>query len=212
MKYWSIQPDWKGKTAVIVCGGTSVTPEMLKMVRERRLPTIAVNSSYLAAPWADLLFFADHRWWDRELKERPKQIAAFKGRIVTVSQAAKGDRLLRLRRAQVGEEGLSPKNYCATVERTSMQAALNICLHRRAKRILLLGADNRDGPDGRAHHHAEYPWRRSQKGYTDKLANLEKAVEPLRRADIEVINCSPISTLPWWPRMTLEEALNEQGD
>jgi hypothetical protein len=204
MKVWNIPPDWDGEDAFIICGGTSVTQAMADRTQGRHV--IAINSSYQIAPHAEILFFADERWWTREYKERPKLLETFKGKIATTSRQAKGDRLLRLKRAKM-PPGIATSPDSVIVRRTSLHAALNICYHKRAGRIILLGADNRDGDNGRAHHHAEYPWKRIAGTWDTKLTDLAHTVEPLKAAGIEVINCSHISTLPWWPKQTLGQAL-----
>jgi hypothetical protein len=204
MKYWTITPDWDGEDAFIVCGGTSVTQAMVDHTRGKHV--IAINSSYAITPHAEILFFADERWWTREYKERPALLESFKGVIATTSRAAKGDRLVRLKRCKT-TPGLAPEPDSVVVRRTSLHAALNICYHKKVRRIILLGADNRDGDNGRAHHHEEYPWKRLARTWDMKVEDLVHTVEPLKAAGIEVVNCSHISTLPWWPKQTLGQAL-----
>lgn len=165
-QYWSIPKLWDGQTAYVVGGGPSVTPEMLASLQGRKV--ITVNMSYLATPWADWLFFADLRWWDREFAEREKQLRAFSGRIITTSTHV-GDRaptlgidvkLVKRITPQSIKTGLGVAPDTIAMERTSLQGALNLCYHFGVKRIALLGADNRDAPNGRIHWHGEYPWTR----------------------------------------------------
>lgn len=209
-QFWHIPPEWRDQTAIIICGGTSVTPDMISMVREAHakgeVKVIVINSTYLSVPWADMLFFADERWWKREREERPRKLEDFQGFIVTTSLAAKGGHLLRLRKVTpTVEHGLvTDRRDAVALQRTSLQGALNICHHKHVSRIILLGADNRDGPDGRAHFHEEYPWDRRKSTWSVKINQLQWSVLPLRRAGIEVYNASPISTLPWWPKRNLE--------
>lgn len=206
MAYWTVEPDWQGQDAFIICGGTSVTQRDVDLLRGQHV--IAVNSSYLKAPWAEMLFFADLRWWKRELDERIKEIESFQGIIVTTSRRASMDGMHRLKKGS--PPGLSPDRSTAVVERTSLHGALNICFHKAPRRILLLGADNRDGPDGRSHHHDEYPWSRRLLTWEHKQGNLSTTVKPLKKAGIPVINCSAISTLPWWPKVPLSEAIRSE--
>lgn len=210
MKFWHVPPEWRDQTAIILCGGTSVTPDTISAIRhihERGdAKVIVVNSTYQSAPWADMLFFADERWWSRELKERPLVLERFEGYAVTTSLAAKGDHLLRLRKITPTKEAglITDRRDSVALQRTSLQGALNVCYHEEVSRILLVGVDNRDGEDGRAHFHAEYPWARRKNTWKVKTDQLVHAVPHLKEAGIEVINCSPISTLPWWPKRSLE--------
>lgn len=205
MADWTITPDWKGEDAFIVAGGTSVTQEMVDSIKGRH--TIVVNSSYVRALWADILFFGDERWWTREVALSESKIGAFKGIIATTSKAAKGARLHRLKRIKP-PPGISNQPGAVVMERTSLQAAMNIAYHRQASRIILLGADNRDGDNGRIHHHAEYPWARHHKTWDVKAEQLQLAADPLERAGITVINCSKDSALDWWPYRPLADVLN----
>lgn len=197
---WVIQPAWKNKTAFILCGGTSVTPDMIEALRG--LNVIAVNMMYTKAPWAPYLFFHDKRWWNRERAERGKLLAAFPGQIVTTSRVSPGDNLLRLKHI-VPPPGIAHSPDTVAMSRTSGQAAINVAYHLGANRIVLVGMDNCNGPEGRAHCHDEYPWYRPKKTWLSKFNVLRHAVEPLAAAGVQVLNASPISALPWWPKVNL---------
>lgn len=206
MHWWHVAPEWAGETAFIVAGGTSVLDQDLSLLRGRRV--IVINSSYEAAPFADFLFFGDASWWDTHCR-RPA-LAAFAGRIVTVSVRCAGPRLLRLRR-QVPPPGLSLDRSCAVSERTSLQGAINLAIHLGVKRIVLLGADMRRADDGRSHHHAPHP-RPNKPGnrtWDIQMGQLRLAVEPLRQLGIEVVNTSPITRIDWWPRAELAACLTQ---
>lgn len=206
MAYWTIKKDWVGETCFIVGGGTSVTQAALDSIKGRGR-CIVVNSSYRSVLWADILFFADERWWTREVSLPDNKIGSFRGVIATTSRAAKGERLHRLHRYKP-PPGLIARPDSVVMERTSVQGALNIAYHKGVARIVLLGVDNRDGDDGRIHHHDEYPWPRHRLTWDVKSTQLSLAALKLKHEGIEVLNCSPISTLAFWPRVSLEEVLN----
>lgn len=203
--YIRIAPEWGGMDVFIIAGGTSVDPKQVKRLRGRpNTITIAVNSSYQIAPWADLLFFADDRWFKREMKERPAELTKFKGRILTTSIHVKDPRLEKLKKvAPTKAVPLATDRGTIAIERTSVHACLNICLHAKAARVVLIGVDNRDGDNGRIHHHDEYPWPRRHSTWDVKRKQLQLVVDPLREAGIQVLNASPISTLEWWPKIDL---------
>jgi hypothetical protein len=209
IKYWTVAPKWKGQPAFIIAGGTSVTPEMLEMVRGRNV--IAVNQSYQKALWAPIMFFADQRWWVREARERPDQLRAFKGIISTTSRQAKdlqgARRLLRLRRISP-EDVVPEKPNIVRLRRTGLLSAMDICYHRGASEIILLGADNRDGDDGRAHHHEEYPWPRPKNSWDVKVEDFRKGAKSFKDVGLPITNCSPITTLRFWPVRPLGEVLD----
>lgn len=207
---YRIPPAWAGLDAFVICGGTSVVPDLVQRLRERPgARVMVINSSYLIAPWADVLFYADERWIRREMKERPQELAAFGGDIMTIDSHCRIERAKLLRRTMPKLSGINKDRGTVAMERTSLCGALNICYHKHARRIILVGADNRDGDNGRIHHHDEYPWPRKRTTWVVKEKELEKTVAPLEAARIEVINASPTSTLEMWPRVDFATWLEE---
>lgn len=207
MKYWSVAPEWRGETVFVVCGGTSVEAHLdgaglLACLAGRRV--VVINSSWARAPFADLLFFGDSRWWN----EHRKPLASFAGRIATVSAAARGDRLLKLRRV-IAPPSFAPEPDRAAMRHTSLTATLNVLAHLLldAGTVVLLGADMGPGPGGRTHHHPPHKWRGALGHYAKKLAELEQTVAPLKARNIEVLNASPISRITWWPKVSLDAVL-----
>lgn len=212
--YWTITPEWKGETAFIIAGGTSVLKQDLTRLVGRRV--IALNSSYEIYPAADILFFGDRRWYYDHFK-RPAFVA-FQGRKATCCAAdttrlAPG--LLRLKRAtptrdlNTGVYGPGFAHDCSTVvsNRTNLQGAMNMAAHLGVARIVLLGADMCRGEGGRSHHHAPHQWQNKPGNSTwdIQLPQLRLIAEPLRQLGIEVINTSPISRIDWWPKINLED-------
>lgn len=212
--YWHVPKLWPGETAYVVGGGPSVTPEMLASLEGRRVVT--VNMSYLATPWADILFFADLRWWDREWEERRDKLLGFKGIVATtsthVADKAPSQRPVKLLKRMTPEDvrsGLALADDTVAMERTSLQGAMNLCYHLGVKRIALLGADNRDAPNGRIHWHGEYPWTRFNESWDIKGRQFGYCAQRLKGVGVEVINCSPVSTLPYWPIRDLADVIKE---
>lgn len=210
--YWRVPRLWEGDTAYIVGGGPSVTPDMIESLRGRKV--VAVNMSYLSAPFASYLFFADLQWWERESKERPKELFGFKGTIVSTNEHINSDRLKVVRRIVPVSDatGIAEATDTVSMERTSLQGAMNLCYHLGAKRLVLLGADNRDAPNGRIHHHDEYPWVRYTESWDIKGRQFGYAAAALKRLGVRVTNCSMVSTLNFWPKMHLADVLQEEAN
>lgn len=211
MPRWTIAPEWRGETVFVLGGGTSVLQQDLSLLRGRRV--IAVNSSYETYPDADVLYFADRRWWIDHMK-RPAYLA-FKGRKVTCSAVdIGGSEVYRLRRiipnfdpsrGKLGP-GISTDPGAVVSNRTSLQGAINVASHYGAARIVLLGADMCRAKDGRTHHHSPHKWKNKPGNQTWdlQLQQLRLAAEPLKAMGIEVINTSPISRIDFWPTAILE--------
>src|SRR5690349_3855481 len=85
--------------------GPSLTRDVVTRVAAAKVfggaRVIAINDAYLMAPWADVLYFADPRWWDWQRdperyrkaageewwawhRNAPALLDAFPGEIVTV--------------------------------------------------------------------------------------------------------------------------------
>ena len=52
---WSVPRIWEGKTVTVLAGGPSLTELVVDAVCTSGCPSIAVNTSYRRAPWADVL-------------------------------------------------------------------------------------------------------------------------------------------------------------
>ncbi|RUU23680.1 hypothetical protein EOD10_04400 [Mesorhizobium sp. M7A.T.Ca.TU.009.01.3.2] len=200
---WSIAREWEGETAFVLAGGASVKSLDLSLLKGRRV--IAINSAHLSWPDADILFFADHRWWaDVGSREAP-----FKGRIVTTSNGGPRD-TLRLTKIEPGN-GLAAKPDQVALSRSGVTGAINILAHLGVKRIVLLGVDGKLSQDGQRHHHgAAYPWP-MVKGCFDHHAAEFKAIAPsVAAAGVEVINANPDSAIDAWPKISFENAVKNE--
>jgi len=54
---------WPGATVACLASGPSLTRADVALVRAQGLPTIVVNTTYQMAPWADVLYACDAKWW-----------------------------------------------------------------------------------------------------------------------------------------------------
>lgn len=210
--HWSVPATWPGETVFILGGGFSLAGQDTARLEGRRC--IAVNSSYIDHPFADYVFSADARW----LRHHQKALeVSWRARVVTVSNAADWPGLLHLRKAHPPVKGKAGGIAITTdpreiaIRRSSLQGAINLAALLGGKRLVLLGADG--GPDakGRIHHHPAHPWAQKKGCWAEQSWDLSTTVEPLRKLGIEVVNASPGSRLDFWPIMTLDQVLEEEG-
>jgi hypothetical protein len=198
---------WKGRTVYVIAGGTSVTPADLELLKGRT--TIVLNSVYRHCPWADVMLFSDARWWRRESVLCVKELKAFKGLRVTTratNRSIPGVRIINL------AKGWWRARHRSLVHRvrngqTVVVPALMLAYVRGAARIVLVGVDNSERADGRAHFHDEHPWPRTRSDYWERKANVLQRLAERLAGKVEVINCSPITTLDCWPRMPLADVV-----
>lgn len=145
---------------------------------------VAVNTSFRIAPFADYVFAMDLKWWERYRDEVPAEKRISSGKIPNVRKVP----------------CMNPGNSGA--------GAIGLAHFWGAKRIILLGYDCKK-IDGMVHHHGDHPKGLGNAGsmplWPTQFAQLANR---MKRCKIDIINCSPDSALNFWPRMSLEEALN----
>jgi hypothetical protein len=198
--------EWEGETVALIGSGPSLTQEQCNTVRS--LNTIAVNDAWILAPWADVLYFADHRWlvWHCEA------LASFKGVKVSIEQHMQVEfppDVHVLRNLDNGDPaGLSLDPTGIKTGCNSGYQALNLAVLLGAKRIILLGYDYRfDG--SRSHFFGDHPvptFENHLPGYAQKFSTIENKLIEL---GIEVLNATPGTALNAFPKVSLEDVICE---
>lgn len=200
-------PDWRGETAAIVACGPSVRPEEPKALRGR-CRVIAIKKSVELCPWADAVYGCDAPWW-RHVVGLPKFSGlklAFDASVLTEYPDLKpvtikdkfGDKLLFDDPASVGAGG------------NSGFQALNLATQFGAERILLIGFDAHD--QGQTHWYGRNTWGLARNPDESCFKRWRKAFEiaaaQLRAMSVEVVNCSPVSSLKGFRRASIAQALS----
>jgi hypothetical protein len=190
---------WPDSTIVCIGGGPSLTPEDVDFCRGKAR-VIAVNDAYKLAPWADVLFGCDAKWWSWH-KGAPR-FAGLKYAIQEQARRWPGVQALR----NMGETGLERDPSGLRTGRNSGYQAINLAVHLGARRIVLLGYDLGPAKDGKTHWFGNHP-DRAPSPYGLMLRKFETIVAPLKDAGIEVLNCSRRTALTVFPRRVLSEVL-----
>lgn len=101
----------------------------------------------------------------------------------------------------------SAKCYNLPYRNNSGAGAVELAIQLGAQNIILLGYDMQH-TGGKKHWHGDHPKPLYNAG---KVANWPAEFEKIKKANpgINIINCSRQSALSIFPRMSLEEALNE---
>lgn len=108
----------------------------------------------------------------------------------------------------VGQRKLSDVPNAICTGHNSGYQALNIAYLAAAARILLLGFDMRF-TDGRSHWHAGHPHKTPETNYTAVYAPFFVTTVPqLIARGVDVVNCSPVSTLSCFRKESLESILS----
>lgn len=200
MSKHSVPRVWPGETVVCIASGPSLTREDVDYVRGKAR-VIVVNTSYQLAPWADVLYACDAKWW-RWHKGAPD----FAGQKYSLQKDARWhDPAIRVLE-NTGVEGLERTPTGLRNGRNGGYQAINLAVHFGASRILLLGYDMSQGPHREEHWHGEHP-NRSRSPFDKFLRVFPSIVAPLQAVGVEVINCSRRTALTCFPRLPIDVAL-----
>ena len=167
---------------------------------------IAVNDAYLLAPWADVCYFADARWW--EWHEKRPEFQAFAGQKVTIENTG-----CMVRDAEVfmlhnyGHEGLSDNPNGLSTGSNGGYQAVNIAVLAGAAKILLTGYDMRF-PGGKSHWHSGHPIKVGEDRYAQYARSYKTMLPQLAELGCEVVNCTPGSAITAFRFSTVDKELD----
>ena len=167
-------------------------PSMSQAIADRvkgRCKVVAVSDSWVLAPWADALASTDAAWW----KAHPAAMS-FAGRKFGAMQEF---------RPTPGVERMSAQTHS-----NSGLLGLMVAVEKfGATRVLLCGVDlNRPGDHFFGKHK---PPLKSTKAKTFDVFRQQFA--RYKPKGVEIINCSPGSSLACYPRRVLEDCLAESA-
>ena len=225
MKHWKIPRMWEGETVVVAGSGATLSAEVLQSCRGRAR-VIVINDGYLLAPWADLHYYCDHKWfeWTRKY-EHPAQHLFGKARATSLFWGFQGiraalenavaaleyDPATKLIRNDsrpenhsdnlVHKEGLCLNPNGVRTGGNSGHQAINIAFHTGARKILLIGYDHH-GP----HWFGEHP-KPSNPDYSNLEKRFDTLAQALRKQRVPVINCTPGTKLNAFERGELAHCL-----
>lgn len=196
---------WSGAHVVVIASGPSLTEDDVCAVKrwrgvseDRRV--IVCNTSFRAAPWADVLVAQDLAWWNVYGDEA---VSTFRGEMLS------GCVPLPKHRHRVSRVTL-PQRIASSL---TGAVAIALAAHRGAARVILLGYDCAvryvDGVRV-AHWHAAHPRPLGDAGSVARFSSrLERLAQALRTdaPHCEIINASRVTECRAWPRVPLEEAL-----
>lgn len=199
---------WPGETMVVIGGGSSLTPEDVQFCRGKAR-VIAIKEAHRLAPWADVLYAADAKWW-----KFYNGVPEFTGLKYAVEQSADQPptdwsqwpdvQVLQ----QTGSEGLETDPTGLRTGYNSGYQAVNLAYHLAgATRIVLLGFDMWRGPSGDQNWFGEHPLH-TPSPYPIFLHAFSTLIDPLKSAGVHVVNASRFTVLNAFPRVPLEECFS----
>jgi hypothetical protein len=192
-----IERVWEGQTAAVFASGPSMTRDQAESCRGLRC--IAINNqSFDCAPWADIIYSTDRKWWVEYLP----RVRELPGRklSVQIGQPLDGVEYLRLSKLVFDDR----PGFISTGG-NSGYAALCLAAKLGASRVLLFGFDMRE-VNGRARRH-DYPSKLNSKPrFNYWLPRFKELAPELAKRKVEVINCTPGSALRCFPLQSAARA------
>lgn len=211
---WSVPRDWPGETVAILASGPSLTREQCDYVRgkcrviavnNQGIDTVDSNTRQIVpafAPWADVLYAADTRWWNHYRA----QALAFPGLKVKIRDA---HHLPEVHVLQVSHERVfDPRPTHLATGGNSGYQAMHLAAHFGATRLILLGFDMKFSDHRRRHWFGNHSATLNTIGnFTAWIRNFTALAPVLERRGVEVINCTTDTALKCFSRRSLSEAL-----
>ena len=186
-------------TVVCLGGGPSLTREDVEWCRGKAT-VIAINDAYKLAPWADVLYACDAKWWKWH-----RGVPEFSGlKYALEADAGQWPNVQVLE--NTGEHGIETQPTGLRTGRNGGYQAINLAVHLGATRVLLLGYDMQAKKGQPSHWFGEHPVA-IRSPFQMFLEHFPAIVTPLRQLGVTVINCSRETALELFPRMTIQEAL-----
>ncbi len=215
MTAWSIPPEWIGETAFLLGGGPSLSGFDAEILRGHGR-IIAINEAGLTiAPFADVLFFPDPRWFewnfdrfdlffgDRRItrqdpeKRTPDCDPDLAARIKAALPDLFIDVIARETVAPISFDPMKVAGVCGGGN------AINLAFLFGAPRIVLLGYDMK--PNG--HFHDRHKKNTTPGNYDRFRRAITLMSVHLRNKGVEVLNATPDSGLDCFPMVELTDAL-----
>ena len=211
---------WPGATILCLGAGPSLTVEDLAACAAARpaLRAVAVNSVYRQAPWADVLYAADLKWWTWQVQEGvprdrlPPRLYSVTAAVQTTVQTFYPDVQILRRTVQPGVTRDPGELACGG---HSGYQAINLAAHLVGPggRILLLGYDMMPAvtPDGGVQHHAAILGEHrdgTHPTYAYRLGAFAALTPALANWNITLVNCSrqtaiSATVVPQYPLATM---------
>lgn len=162
-----------------------------------------MNDAWQLAPWADVLYACDGRWW--AAKRPPSRPAA---PALWVSQDEPACARYGLAYTPSSNlPGLCTTPWTLHQGSNSGFQAVNLAYHFGARRILLLGFDMQK-TGGKSHWFGDHPFGlQVPSPFATFIKHFGPLAEDLKNTGVEVVNCSAHTALTCFPRASIQDAL-----
>ena len=203
---WSVPRIWDGMICICIATGPSLNEFHVEYIKKARnlginVRVIVVNNAFQLAPWADILYACDEKWW----ATYPDSLM-FKGAKISVT----ADRPGVMRLDQYRDSPLSEEPTALATGGNSGYQAINLAYLLGVKKIILLGYDAGPAKDGKRHYFGEHPEGlvvTQNHTYSAWINNFSKLAALLKQRGVTVINCSPNTAITAFDKMSIWKVL-----
>lgn len=171
--------------------------------------TIVTNDTYRRAPWADVLYAADFKWWKHHIEA--VRSSDFQGELWSQCGEA---------RASFGTQWVQSCNraglgtgHMIHYGGNSGYQAINLAYLWGVRKFVLLGLDCGAGPAGEAHWFGQHPKPlNARQEFWRWALRFNRLAEDMAQAGAQVVNASRRTALECWPRADLGDLLADPVD
>lgn len=199
------KPYWDDKPVAVVAGGPSLRG--FDFERLRGAHVLAVKGAIFDIPWADAAFGLDlpryQEWRERLTDLRSRIYWAVPEDQIEKAGAPPSRNITFLRRLPGEAMSTNPGEIYGGG--TSGFGALQVCLHKRATRIVLFGYDydgDYDKPSNAQHN------EKRRANWQAWAAHFAVYVPHLTARGISILNACPASTIRCFQRVTLDDGVS----
>lgn len=202
----SIPKMWPGATVVCIGGGPSLSIEQVNLCEEKwkegKIRVIGINDAYRIAPWIDILYAADKKWWMEH-----SGVPNYKGLKIGIEEDCRrfGNDIHVMR--NTGSKGLERNRDGLRTGSNSGYQAINLAFHLGASKIILIGYDMKLGKKDEKHWFGDHPWRTTNIPFQSFLSAFPSLRKETNKEGVEVINCTPESALDSFKKGNLIDVL-----
>jgi hypothetical protein len=202
-------PDWQEECVAIVGAGPSLKSKDLSILKNR-IHIIAIKTAIDLCPWAEICYGCDAAWWN-DRKGLPK----FGGlKIFHGIQANQWSGLHRVEIDLSKDQMLVDQPLKIGNGGNSGFQALNLAIQFGATNVPLIGLDM-GAVNGESHWYGRNKWQGAnnpmQSNFNRWKQGFKAAKESIDKLGVEIVNCSMESTMKTFPKVPLEQVLEDWG-
>lgn len=186
----------------IMAPGPSLTKDQIDMIMRKDYFTIVIGSAVFLNPFSELLYHCDRQWWDYY-----NGVPEFYGCQRISLENTKFDNIHTVIESdkKIGLDLTPPR---VVTGRNSGYQAINLAVHFRPSKIILVGYDMKKSNSGQYNVIGDHP--RSIKrpsNFKGFIENFRTLPEQLDNLGISVYNCTTDSDLDCFPKENLINVL-----